>query len=215
MRNKEFYNDYMRTFLELNAALNLISKNDEKFLWEKHVVDSLSIEKFFEKYYPLPLQEDKISTQNTGIKKSGEGINVLDIGTGGGFPAVPIAITYPDLTVTALDSIRKKINALENIKQKLNIMNLTPVCERAEKLTEKFDIITSRAVASLDKICLYALPLLKKNGYFIAYKSKKTPEEILDADKVLKKYNAKVIDIIEYQLPLKENFTRNLIIIKI
>ena len=188
----------MEAFLRQNAVVNLISKNDEKFLWEKHVFDSLSIEKFFEKYYPL-LEE---------------GIKLLDIGTGGGFPAVPIALTYPGLNVTALDSIRKKINAIENIKQELNIRNLTTICNRAENLTEKFDIITSRAVASLDKICTYALPLLKKDGYFIAYKSRKTPEEIADADKILKKYSAEVIDIIEYQLPPDENFTRNLIIIK-
>ena len=188
----------MEAFLRQNAVVNLISKNDEKFLWEKHVVDSLSIEKFFEKYYPL-LEE---------------GIKLLDIGTGGGFPAVPIALTYPGLNVTALDSIRKKINAIENIKQELNIKNLTTVCDRAENIKEKFDIITSRAVASLDKICSYALPLLKKDGYFVAYKSRKTPEELDSAEKVLKKYNSKVIDIIEYQLPLEENYTRNLIIIK-
>ena len=187
----------MNAFLRQNAAVNLISKNDEKFLWEKHVFDSLSIEKFFKKYYPL-----------------GESIKLLDIGTGGGFPAVPIALTYPWLNVTALDSIRKKINAIENIKQELNIKNLTTVCDRAENIKEKFDIITSRAVAPLDKICAYALPLLKKDGYFVAYKSRKTPEEILAAEKVLKKYNAKIIDIIEYQLPLNENYTRNLIVIK-
>ena len=189
----------MNAFLRQNAAVNLISKNDEKFLWEKHVFDSLSIEKFFKKYYPLPLAE---------------GRKLLDIGTGGGFPAVPIALTYPDLKVTALNSIRKKINAIENIKHELNIQNLIPICNRAENLTEKFDIITSRAVASLDKICAYALPLLKENGFFVAYKSRKTPEEIAAAYKILKEYSAEVIDIIEYQLPLDENFTRNLIIIK-
>ena len=204
----------MQAFLRQNATVNLISKNDEKLLWEKHVFDSLAIEKFFKKYYPLPLGEGRIPMRSMSVRNSGKDIELLDIGTGGGFPAVPIALTYPDLKVTALDSIRKKINAIENIKQELNIRNLTTICNRAENLTEKFDIITSRAVASLDKICTYALPLLKKDGYFIAYKSRKTPEEIADADKILKKYSAEVIDIIEYQLPLDENFTRNLIIIK-
>lgn len=184
----------MHAFLKQNACLNLISKNDEKFLWEKHVFDSLAIDKFFEKY-------------NCGQ-------TLLDIGTGGGFPAVPIALTYPEIKVTALDSIRKKINAIENIKSELNINNLTPICSRVENITEKYDVITSRAVASLDKISTYSLPLLKKGGYFIAYKSRKTPEEIAEAERVLKKYHAKIIDIIEYQLPLEENFTRNLIVIK-
>ena len=89
-----------------------------------------------------------------------------------------------------------------------------PICDRAENISEKFDVITSRAVASLDKISAYALPLLKKGGYFVAYKSRKTPEEIADAEKVLKKYNSEIVDIIEYQLPLDDNFTRNLIVIK-
>ena len=194
LKNKEFFNKYMQVFLRQNACLNLISKNDEKFLWEKHVFDSLAFRYFVEKY--------------------GECKTLLDIGTGGGFPSVPIALAYPKIEVCALDSIRKKISAIENIKSDLNIENLRTICDRAENIKEKFDVITSRAVASLDKISLYALPLLQKGGYFVAYKSRKTPEEIADAEKVLKKYNAKIVDIIEYQLPLVENFTRNLIIIQ-
>lgn len=194
LKNKDFYNEYMQAFLTQNSCLNLISKNDEKFLWEKHIFDSLAFEYFVEKF--------------------GECKTLLDIGTGGGFPSVPIALTYPNIEVFALDSIRKKINAIENIKHSLGIENLYPICDRAENISEKFDVITSRAVASLDKISAYALPLLKKGGYFVAYKSRKTPEEIADAEKVLKKYNSEIVDIIEYQLPLDDNFTRNLIVIK-
>ena len=195
MKNKQFYSEYIDSFLTQNAVINLISKNDEKFLWEKHIFDSLSIENFFEKY-----------PQNRNL-------TLLDIGTGGGFPAVPIALTYPDIEVTALDSIRKKLNAIENIKAELGIKNLKTLCERAENINGQYDIITSRAVAPLRVILNYAMPLLKKNGYFIAYKSVKTDEEIKDAQKELKKYNAKVVDIIKYDLPLEENHTRNLIII--
>ena len=185
---------YEKAFLEENSKVNLISKNDEKFLIEKHVKDSLAIEKFFEKY---------------GICK-----RLLDIGTGGGFPSVLIAMKYPEIEVTALDSIRKKINAIDNIKTKLGIKNLITVCDRAENLkTEKFDVITSRAVASLDKISALALPLLKKGGYFVAYKSKKAESEIDEAQKTLKKFNAKVIDIINYKLTSNEDYTRNLIVI--
>ena len=97
----------MQAFLRQNAIVNLISQNDEKLLWEKHVFDSLSIEKFFEKYLHLSLGEGNISTRSMSVKNSG--VKLLDIGTGGGFPAVPIALTYPDLKVTALDSIRKKL----------------------------------------------------------------------------------------------------------
>ncbi len=195
MKNKDFYNKYVEAFLNQNSKLNLISKNDEKFLWEKHIFDSLAIEEFFTKF-PNAKRE-----------------TLLDIGTGGGFPAVPIAITYPEIKVYALDSIRKKINAIAQLKEELNIQNLFPICERAENLTQKFNLITSRAVAPLKTITEYAMPLLEKNGYFIAYKSIKTQEEISEAQKILKKYNAKVTEIIQYDLPLEENHTRNLIII--
>lgn len=195
MENKTKYEEYMKIFLEENSKVNLISKNDEKYLWEKHVFDSLAIENFFEKF-----DTSKIKT-------------ILDIGTGGGFPSIPIAITYPQLKVTALDSIAKKIRAVQTIKDKLNIENLEPICTRVENLDEKFDMITSRAVSSLKNICEYALPKLKKGGYFVAYKSRKTPQEIEEANSILKKYNSKIVDIIEYSLPLEENHERNLIVI--
>lgn len=195
MENKTKYEEYMKLFLEENSKVNLISKNDEKYLWEKHVFDSLAIEKFFKKF-----DTAKIKT-------------VLDIGTGGGFPSVPIALTYPKLKVTALDSIAKKIRAVQTLKDKLNIENLEPVCSRVENLDAKFDMITSRAVSSLKNICEYALPKLKKGGYFVAYKSRKTPQEIEEANSILKKYNSKIVDIIEYSLPLEENHERNLIVI--
>lgn len=195
MENKTKYEEYMKIFLEENSKVNLISKNDEKYLWEKHVFDSLAIENFFEKF-----DTSKIKT-------------ILDIGTGGGFPSIPIAITYPHLKVIALDSIAKKIRAVQTIKDKLNIENLEPICTRVENLDAKFDMITSRAVSSLKNICEYALPKLKKGGYFVAYKSRKTPQEIEEANSILKKYNSKIVDIIEYSLPLEENHERNLIVI--
>lgn len=195
MENKTKYQEYMKLFLEENSKVNLISKNDEKYLWEKHVFDSLAIKNFFEKF-----DTSKIKT-------------ILDIGTGGGFPSIPIAITYPHLKVTALDSIAKKIRAVQTIKDKLNIENLEPICTRVENLDAKFDMITSRAVSSLKNICEYALPKLKKGGYFVAYKSRKTPQEIEEANSILKKYNSKIVDIIEYSLPLEENHERNLIVI--
>ena len=195
MENKTKYEEYMKIFLEENSKVNLISKNDEKYLWEKHVFDSLAIENFFEKF-----DTSKIKT-------------ILDIGTGGGFPSIPMAITYPHLKVTALDSIAKKIRAVQTIKDKLNIENLEPICTRVENLDAKFDMITSRAVSSLKNICEYALPKLKKGGYFVAYKSRKTPQEIEEANSILKKYNSKIVDIIEYSLPLEENHERNLIVI--
>lgn len=195
--DKQIFKEYIKIFLEQNSKLNLISKNDENFLWEKHIFDSLSLSKFFEKYSIIP-----------------DGNTLLDFGTGGGFPSVPLAIRYPKLQITALDSIRKKINAVTEIKNQLELSNLTPICERVENIDTKFDIVTSRAVAAMGKLIPYAIPRLKNDGYFITYKSVKINEELEKADNVLKKYKAKVIDIITYDLPLTENHTRNLVVIQ-
>ena len=193
------FQKYIELFLEANSKINLISKNDEKFIWEKHIYDSLSFEKFLNKY---------------GIKDL-KNKTLLDIGTGGGFPSVPLAIKYPELSVTALDSIKKKLNVIQSIKEDLGINNLSILCDRAENIRgKKYDFITSRAVAALKILIPYALPLLKKGGYFIAYKSVKVDEEIKEAQNILKKYQAKITDIIPYNLPLDENYTRNLVILK-
>lgn len=195
MNNRNLFENYIKAFLNQNSMINLISKNDEKYLWEKHIFDSLSIENFFQIY-------------GNDFK------TLLDIGTGGGFPSVPIAIAYPNLEVYAIDSIRKKINAIENIKAELNLSNLHPICDRVEKLNDKFDLITSRAVAPLKVIAGYAAPLLNKGGYFIAYKSKRAEDEIEEARPVLKKQKLDLVDTLEYQLPLEEIYIRNLIVLK-
>lgn len=190
------FTEYKKVFLEENAKLNLISKNDEKVLFEKHIYDSLAIKLFFDKY--------KITK-----------VNLLDIGCGGGFPCVPIAIEYPQFNVVGIDSIRKKINSINTMKENLKLNNLSTICDRVENIGNKhFDIITSRAVADLAKISEYALPHLKKDGYFVAYKSKKALEELESAKTILKKFNAEVVDIINYTLPLEEIYERNLIVIK-
>lgn len=194
--NSNFEN-YTKLFLLENDKLNLISKNDEKFLFEKHIYDSLAIKLFFEKYKISPCQ-------------------ILDIGCGGGFPCVPIAIEYPDFQIIGIDSIQKKINSINLLRDKLQLDNLSTICDRVENLqNQKFKLIVSRAVGNLSKICEYALPLLKEDGFFVAYKSKKALEEIIEAQATLKKYNAKVLETINYNLPLEEVYERNLVIISV
>lgn len=196
----ELFLKYEKIFLEKNSRLNLISKNDEKLLFEKHIFDSLAFNLFLRKFR---LQENG---------------TLLDIGTGGGFPSVPLTILCENIQVYPLDSIRKKINAVEEIKSELGLKNLFPTCGRAEKLQFetglKFDYVTTRAVASFEKILKYALLNLKPGGYFIAYKSKKARAELEEAKGVLKKSGAKVVDIIEYSLPTEELYERNLIIVQ-
>jgi len=193
--DRKFFEHYMQIFLEQNAILNLISKNDEKFLWEKHVYDSLSLHLFFEKY---------------GTPKT-----ILDIGTGGGFPAVPLTIKYPQINIWALDSIAKKINAIENIKAELKLKNLYPVCSRVEAFNNNdFDVVTSRAMASLDKLIKYAEPKIKNGGYFVAFKSRLLEEELKNAKQILKKSLLNLVDTIEYELPTEEKHIRKLVIFK-
>ncbi len=194
---EEKFLNYQKEFLKYNSHTNLISKNDEKVLFEKHIFDSLAIKLF-----------EEIKNCKT----------LLDIGTGGGFPSVPIAIACSNIKVCGVDSIAKKIKFINEIAMTLNIENLTGITSRTEelpsKLKESFDIVTSRAVAPLNVILEYATPYLKTGGYFVAYKSKIVNEEIEQAQNALRILNCKIEKIIEYKLPLEDNFERNLVIIK-
>ena len=193
---KSDFIDYKNAFLEENSKHNLISQNDEKLLYEKHIYDSLALKLFLDKY-------------NISDAK------VLDIGCGGGFPCLPLAIEFPNLQITGIDSIRKKINSVQIITDKLESKNLKLICDRVENLkNEKFDIVISRAVAEMAKISEYALPLVKNGGFFVAYKSKKALEELELAKVILKRNKAELIEIIDYTLPLEEVYERNLVCVK-
>ena len=190
------FTEYSKVFLEENQKINLISKNEEKYLFEKHIYDSLGIKLFFEGYGFIPK-------------------TLLDIGTGGGFPSIPIAIEYPNINVTGIDSIQKKINAITNISEKLNLSNINFIRERVENIKNKeFDVITSRAVAKIDLLVKYAYPLLKKGGYLILYKSQLANEELNEAKATIRKFQLKIKPSIEYSLPLDETYKRCLIILQ-
>ena len=193
---KSKFDDYIKLFLEQNSKINLISKKEEEFLFEKHICDSLGIKKFFEEYNYLPK-------------------TLLDIGTGGGFPAIPIALEYPDIYVTAIDSRGKKIKAVEEISSGLHLNNVELINDRAENIcSRKFDLITSRAVGKIEKLVEYAFPLLNKGGYIILYKSKGVNEELDEAKKTIRKYQLKIKPLIEYKLPIAEEYTRVLVILE-
>lgn len=193
---KTNFNEYIKTFIEENSKINLMSKNDEKLIFEKHIYDSLSIKFLFDKLDTLPK-------------------TILDIGTGGGFPSIPIALEYPEIQVTGIDSIQKKINAISNIAKKLGIKNIEFIRDRVENIKDKkYDMITSRAVAQASLLIEYAYPLLKKDGYLVLYKSKSVDEEIEKAKPLIRKLHMKISDIIEYSLPLEENYNRCLLVLQ-
>lgn len=192
-------NDFVMVFKSYNSHTNLVSKNDEKNLFEKHIYDSLAINLFLKKY---------------DIKE----FKMLDIGTGGGFPSIPVAVFYPKSEILAIDSVSKKIGFVELAAKELQLEKLTPASKRVEDLNasdkESFDIVTSRAVAQLNTLAEYAIPYLKVGGYFVAYKSQNSDVEIENAQNALKVLNAKVVDKIEYNLPDMEDHNRQLIIIQ-
>ena len=193
----EFFQKYTKLFLEYNSHTNLMSKNDEKVLFEKHIFDSLALYLF--------LKDKKIK-------------NMLDIGTGGGFPSLPIAIAFPQIQIYALDSIQKKLNFIEIVKKELNLKNIQTLCQRAEQTEnaqkKSFDLVTCRAVSALKNLFPYVIPYIKENGFFVSFKSKNYRNELDEAENIIKKLNFKLFDIIDYNLPLEENFERKFLIFK-
>ena len=196
-KKKSFYK-YIKIFKEYNSHTNLISKNDENVLFEKHIYDSLAFNLFVKKY-----QEPE---------------KLMDIGTGGGFPSIPLALLYDNIKIFAVDSTIKKIKFINEAKDELLLDNIKTAASRIEdlpaELKSTFNVVTSRALGALSIILEYAAPFLKVGGYFVAYKSLDSENELLIAENAMRVLNMNLIDIIEYKLPLKENYDRKLLVFK-
>lgn len=181
---------WQEAFISYNSHTNLMSKNDIEVLFEKHVFDSLAIYKW----------------KNFLNHKT-----LLDVGCGGGFPSVILAICFPDIKVIANDSRIKKIGFIKEIKEKLNLENLEILYSRIEEAPSlNVDLIVSRAVGKMLDVYDLSKKHLKKDGDFLIYKSKLSSQDI---EQFKKKYKKAKFEIIEYKLPLKENYERNLIIL--
>ena len=181
---------YYHTLIEENQKYNLTAITEEKDVYIKHFVDSMLIEMFFKK--------NSIHVTNQKI---------IDIGTGAGFPAFPIKILYPEVKVTCLDSLNKRIKFLHDTSNMLSFSNVQMVHGRAEDIgqlsehREKYDFAVSRAVAELRLLLEFVMPFVKVNGYFIAYKSLKYDEELKDASYALSELKTEYIETIELDLP--------------
>lgn len=176
--------EYMDMILEKNQYINLTAVRDRDEALQKHIADSLSCV-FMEEYEAAE--------------------NVIDIGTGAGFPGVPLAIVSPDKKFTLVDSLNKRLRIIDELTGELGIKNVTTVHGRAEDVgkskehREQYDICVSRAVASLDVLCEWCLPLVKKGGYFVAYKGENVSRETEDAANAIKLLGGKIAEIRKVQ----------------
>lgn len=179
----EQFEKYKDLLLEWNKVMNLTAITEEDEVILKHFVDSLVCTKYI--------------NPNTKI---------IDVGTGAGFPGLPIAIYMPNVQITLLDSLNKRVNFLEEVKKNLNLKNVETIHARAEELAhdnnyrEKYDYVVSRAVANLATLSEFDLPYIKVNGIAVIMKGSNYKEEIDNAKSALKKLNSKIIKQEEYIL---------------
>lgn len=172
---------YMKGILDWNKKINLTAIKDEDDFMEKHYIDSLKIAKL-------------------GLIKPG--CKVIDIGTGGGFPGVPLAIAYSKTEFVLADSLKKRLKVIDELCGNIGINNVSTVHGRAEDLgrnfeyRENFDCCVSRAVANLSTLCEYCLPMVKQGGYFIAYKTDAAEVEIKKAEKAVRILGGGDVEII-------------------
>ena len=154
----EIFKKLFEIYFEINKKINLISRKDFENFYLHHIIHSLSITKF-----------DLIKKSNTKI---------IDLGTGGGFPGIPLAIYFNKNNFILLDSIKKKINAVNNIIKKINLKNTNSINDRAENLNENADVIISRSVSSVDNIIEWTKSSLKTNGKLILLKGGNVNKEL-------------------------------------
>ena len=171
---------YYNLLKEWNEKFNLTAITEKDKIELLHFKDSI-------------LPEDLIKQNAT----------VLDIGSGAGFPAIPLKIVRDDLDITMVDSLNKRVTFLNEVISKLNLERAKAVHKRAEDLDKnvKYDVVTARAVAPMRVLCEYCIPFVKKGGYFIPYKSGKADEEIAQARSAVKKLGGEMQDIIVKFLP--------------
>lgn len=191
----KFYN-YKNLVIEWNEKINLTAITDDLDFAVKHFVDSLTINKYIE-----------------------QGKTIIDIGTGAGFPGIPVKILNKENKVVLFDSLNKRLKVLEDVIEKIGLSNIETLHGRAEETfknknyREKYDIATSRAVAALNVLVELMLPAVKVGGICICMKGNNAEEEIIEAKKAIKELGGEILKVEKIVLP-ELNLERNIIIIK-
>ncbi|MBO4747446.1 MAG: 16S rRNA (guanine(527)-N(7))-methyltransferase RsmG [Clostridiales bacterium] len=196
---------YAAMLRKWNEKMNLTNIVDDQGIAIRHFIDSLTLVAHIE-------EEER--------KKGRKDLSLIDVGTGAGFPGIPLKVTMPELEVTLLDSLKKRINFLDAVCENLQLEGITAVHSRAEEgaknkqYREKFDIATARAVAALPTLCEYCLPYVKIGGIFLAMKGH-AEDELEMANKAIVTLGGTVEDVHEFLLPGTEMKRTILVIRKI
>ena len=199
-KQKKQFQLYFEDLIETKMHVNLTRITEEKDVYLKHFYDSIT---------PLFEFGDVFK----------ENMTLCDVGAGAGFPSIPIKIIMPSLKITIVDSLAKRLTFLKGLVEKLGLSDVELVHGRAEdvgqnsKYREKFDLVTARAVANMTVLSEYCLPLVKKDGYFIALKGPKAEDELKTGQKALSVLGGKLIKDKELTLPNSDE-ERTLVLIK-
>ena len=191
------FEKYYELLIEWNSFMNLTAITDKDEVILKHFVDSLALLNY------MDVNDNKL----------------IDVGTGAGFPGIPLKIVCPGLEVCLVDSLNKRVKFLNNVIDTLSLDNINTIHSRAEDLAhnnvyrEKFDLCVPRAVANLSTLTELCVPFVKPGGYFIPYKSEKSNEEIEAAGKAINVLGGKIDRVENYILP-DSDINRTLIFIK-
>ena len=189
---------YKNLVLEWNEKINLTAILEDEEIIKKHFIDSIKA-----------FKRDEFK----------QNVNVIDVGTGAGFPGIPIAIMNPNINVTLLDSLNKRIKFLDIVINKLGLKNIKTIHSRAEdgarnkNLREKFDIATSRAVANMSVLSEYCLPYVKVGGKFIALKGPAVEQEIEESNVAIKTLGGELEQICEVKIE-DTDLRHNLVVVK-